>query len=146
MLNKCIRQILFLLLITLSTASFADDTDDLKFIDGIWQFVGYEHLEPEENSDKFFSLHYDGNALVFVNFEYVKHFDNPLAATFMGAGKTREFLIAPLEDTPNLLFPSINVRHNLRVNFTSDTEANVTAIFESPVITGATYKIRKVFK
>jgi hypothetical protein len=137
---------MFLALLALPLAVSAEEERDLSFIDGIWQFIGFEHLEPKENSDRFFSLHYDGNALVLVNFEYIKHFDNPLAATFIGQGKTREFLLEPLDSAPDLLFPSINIKHNLRVNFTSDTEADVTAIFDSPVITGATYKIRKIFK
>lgn len=144
MLNKYIRQIIFLLLITVSSAIFADDTDDLKFIDGIWQLVGYEYLESEVNSDKFFSLHYDGNALVLVNFSYLQVHGNPLAATFMGQGKTREFLLEALDYAP--IIPSFDTKHTLQVTFTSETEAIVNPIFDSPIIQGARYTIRKIFK
>lgn len=144
MLNKYIRQIIFLLLITLSTATFADDEEDLRFIDGIWQFVGYEYLDPEENSNQFYSLHYDGNALVLVNFSYLQYHGNPLAATFMGQGKTREFLLEALDYAP--IIPSFDTKHTLHVTFTSDTEAIVNPIFDSPIIQGARYTIRKIFK
>jgi len=144
MLNKCMKQIIFLLLIILSSSTFADDAEELKFIDGIWQFVGYVYLEPEANSNEFFSLHYDGNALVLVNFSYLQLHGNPLAATFMGKGKTREFLLEALDYAP--IIPSFDTKHTLQVTFTSDTEAIVNPIFDSPIIQGARYKIRKIFK
>ncbi len=128
------------------SVKFADDADDLKFIDGIWQFAGFDFLESEEYSNQFFSLHYDGNALILVNFDYIKVLGDPLAASFIGQGNTREFLLEPLGYAANPMLPSLNIKHNLRVVFTSDTEAKVTPIFESPIIDGATFKIRKVFK
>lgn len=143
-MHKYMKNIILILLMTLSSVAFADSADDLKFIDGIWQLVGYEYLDPEENSDEFFSLHYDGNALVLVNFSYLQSHGNPLAATFIGQGKTREFLLEALDYAP--IIPSFDTKHTLHVTFTSDTEAIVNPIFDSPIIQGARYTIRKIFK
>lgn len=144
------RKIILILLMTLSSVVFADSSDDLKFIDGIWQFAGYtpfDPFEPEENSEKFYSLHYDGNTLVLVDFESMKFTDNTFAATYLGGQeKTREFILEPLRYIPHPQFPSMNLRHKLHVIFTSDTEAVINPIFESPIADGISIKIRKIFK
>lgn len=149
-MHKYMKNIILILLMTLSSVAFADSADDLKFIDGIWQFAGhtpFDPLEPEENSEKFYSLHYDGNTLVLVDFESMKFSGDSFAATFLGEQeKTREFILEPLRYVPHPQFPSMNLKHKSRVTFISDTEAVLSPIFESPIADGMSIKIRKIFK
>lgn len=84
MLQKHIRRFIFFILIVASSSTFAEDVNDLKFIDGTWQFVGLIpfDLGVKEDGKKFYSLHYEGSALVLVDFELMKFCIHVAGLTF----------------------------------------------------------------
>lgn len=138
---KYIRNLIFVVLFVLPLGVHAEGDNNLEFINGIWQ--SYGSSEQPEARNEYYSLHYDGETLVLVSLSYIEHTRNTLMSTFSGTGSDRNFSLEGLDFDP--LIPHV-AKHRLDVLFTSDTEATVSAVFDSPVVDGFPFVIRKIFK
>lgn len=139
---KYIRKIVLLSIFILPFGVQAQESNELGFINGIWQ--SYGSPEQPEARNEYYSLHYNGETLILISLPFLEYTRNTLMSTFIGSGSTKDFLLEGLNFDP--LLPHIGGKHKLNVSFTSDTEANVTAIFDSPVVDGAHFIIRKIFQ
>ncbi|MBX3628714.1 MAG: hypothetical protein KF908_02155 [Nitrosomonas sp.] len=139
---KYIRKIVFLALFILPLETLAQESGELGFINGIWQ--SYGSPEQPEARNEYYSLHYDGETLILISLAFLEYTRNTLMSTFAGTGFTRDFSLEGLDFDP--LIPHTGGKHNLNVSFTSDTEASVTAVFDSPIVDGAHFIIRKIFQ
>jgi hypothetical protein len=137
---KCIRNLVFIVLFILPLGAHAQESNGLGFITGIWQSYGSSENPGARN--EYYSLHYDGETLVLVSLAYVEYTRNTFMSTFVGAGSDRNFSLEGLDFDP--LIPHV-AKHRLDISFTSDTEANVIPIFESPIVDSLPFIIRKIF-